>query len=73
MLVVLGLAGGFGGVAMTVRDAVRRDDTDQDTHDRLARGYHYEELPIYEKQDGMALWPQLATAGFVLAAIGYLM
>lgn len=67
---VVGVAAGVACLGMTFRDSVRRDDTDQDAHTRLARGYHYEELPFSEKQDAMALWPQLAAACFLIAMAG---
>lgn len=64
---VVAVVAGVACLVMTVRDAGRRDDTDQDAHTRLARGHRYEELPMHEKQDATAFWPQLAAAFFLVA------
>lgn len=67
VIFVVAALGGVACLMMTVRDARSRDDTDQDAHSRLDRGHRYEELPLSEKQDAMAIWPQLAVACFLVA------
>ena len=67
VIFVVAALGGVACLIMTVRDSRSRDDTDQDAHSRLDRGHRYEELPLSEKQDAMAIWPQLAVACFLVA------